>query len=187
MFQKFNFDTQWAVKLISKITNDEDMPIEGDAIVNQAWILSFILFFFFPFKIDVIVIIVCFGLWVILQNFQLLALQTNAEKFFFGIRKSLVEFDEVLEVCTSTKNCIVCSAWCNLIRSLYLFQVNILLRESVKEVPSIYIVSEQSTSTCPSWPSEILSYLKGLYAGESFPRACFFSWVRKDCCCLHVF
>ncbi|XP_057469284.1 protein translocase subunit SECA2, chloroplastic isoform X2 [Actinidia eriantha] len=63
MFQKFNFDTQWAVKLISKITNDEDMPIEGDAIVKQ-----------------------------------LLALQTNAEKFFFGIRKSLVEFDEVLEV-----------------------------------------------------------------------------------------
>lgn len=35
MFQKFNFDTEWAVKLISKITNDEDVPIEGDAIVNQ--------------------------------------------------------------------------------------------------------------------------------------------------------
>ncbi|KAG6577169.1 Protein translocase subunit SECA2, chloroplastic, partial [Cucurbita argyrosperma subsp. sororia] len=29
---------------------------------------------------------------------QLLALQINAEKYFFGIRKSLVEFDEVLEV-----------------------------------------------------------------------------------------
>ncbi|XP_054788879.1 protein translocase subunit SECA2, chloroplastic isoform X2 [Prosopis cineraria] len=63
MFQKFNFDTEWAVRLISKITNDEDMPIEGDAIVKQ-----------------------------------LLALQINAEKYFFGVRKSLVEFDEVLEV-----------------------------------------------------------------------------------------
>ncbi|XP_065846858.1 protein translocase subunit SECA2, chloroplastic isoform X1 [Euphorbia lathyris] len=63
MFQKFNFDTEWAVKLISRITNDEDIPIEGDAIVKQ-----------------------------------LLALQINAEKYFFGIRKSLVEFDEVLEV-----------------------------------------------------------------------------------------
>lgn len=29
---------------------------------------------------------------------QLLALQINAEKYFFNIRKSLVEFDEVLEV-----------------------------------------------------------------------------------------
>ncbi|THG12978.1 hypothetical protein TEA_014181 [Camellia sinensis var. sinensis] len=63
MFQKFNFDTEWAVKLISKITNDKDIPIEGDAIVKQ-----------------------------------LLALQINAEKYFFGIRKSLVEFDEVLEI-----------------------------------------------------------------------------------------
>ncbi|KAG9457145.1 hypothetical protein H6P81_001653 [Aristolochia fimbriata] len=63
MFQKFNFDTEWAVRLISKITNDEDIPIEGDAIVKQ-----------------------------------LLALQINAEKYFFGIRKNLVEFDEVLEV-----------------------------------------------------------------------------------------
>lgn len=63
MFQKFNFDTEWAVKLITKITNDEDIPIEGNAIVKQ-----------------------------------LLALQINAEKYFFGIRKSLVEFDEVLEV-----------------------------------------------------------------------------------------
>lgn len=35
MFQKFNFDTEWAVKLISKITNDEDIPIEGSAIVKQ--------------------------------------------------------------------------------------------------------------------------------------------------------
>ncbi|KAL2467769.1 Protein translocase subunit SECA2 [Forsythia ovata] len=63
MFQKFNFDTDWAVKLISRITNDEDIPIEGDAIVKQ-----------------------------------LLSLQINAEKYFFGIRKTLVEFDEVLEV-----------------------------------------------------------------------------------------
>ncbi|CAJ2667697.1 unnamed protein product [Trifolium pratense] len=63
MFQKFNFDTQWAVRIISKITNGEDLPIEGGAIVKQ-----------------------------------LLALQINAEKFFFGIRKNLVEFDEVLEV-----------------------------------------------------------------------------------------
>ncbi|CAL0319428.1 unnamed protein product [Lupinus luteus] len=63
MFRKFNFDTEWAVRLISKITNDEDMPIEGDAIVKQ-----------------------------------LLGLQINAEKFYFGIRKNLVEFDEVLEV-----------------------------------------------------------------------------------------
>ncbi|XLU56803.1 hypothetical protein S245_051451, partial [Arachis hypogaea] len=35
MFQKFNFDTEWAVRLISKITNDEDIPIKGDAIVEQ--------------------------------------------------------------------------------------------------------------------------------------------------------
>ncbi|XP_062074119.1 protein translocase subunit SECA2, chloroplastic [Humulus lupulus] len=63
MFQKFNFDTEWAVRLISRITNDEDIPIEGDTIVKQ-----------------------------------LLALQINAEKYFFNIRKSLVEFDEVLEV-----------------------------------------------------------------------------------------
>ncbi|CAK9160349.1 unnamed protein product [Ilex paraguariensis] len=63
MFRKFNFDTEWAVKLISRITNDEDMPIEGGAIVKQ-----------------------------------LLSLQISAEKYFFNIRKSLVEFDEVLEV-----------------------------------------------------------------------------------------
>ncbi|XP_020590015.1 protein translocase subunit SECA2, chloroplastic isoform X2 [Phalaenopsis equestris] len=63
MFQKFNFDTEWAVKLISKITDNEDIPIEGRAVVKQ-----------------------------------LLDLQVNAEKYFFGIRKSLVEFDEVLEV-----------------------------------------------------------------------------------------
>ncbi|XP_031495817.1 protein translocase subunit SECA2, chloroplastic isoform X1 [Nymphaea colorata] len=63
MFQKFNFDTEWAVRIISKINNDENIPIEGAPILKQ-----------------------------------LLALQINAEKYFFGIRKSLVEFDEVLEV-----------------------------------------------------------------------------------------
>ncbi|KAK9066841.1 hypothetical protein SSX86_014164 [Deinandra increscens subsp. villosa] len=63
MFQKFNFDTEWAVNLISRITNDEDVPIEGNTIVGQ-----------------------------------LLSLQVSAEKYFFNIRKSLVEFDEVLEV-----------------------------------------------------------------------------------------
>ncbi|KAJ3671636.1 hypothetical protein LUZ60_007715 [Juncus effusus] len=62
MFKKFNFDTEWAVRLISRITND-DIPIEGNTIVKQ-----------------------------------LLGLQVNAEKYYFGIRKSLVEFDEVLEV-----------------------------------------------------------------------------------------
>lgn len=42
MFQKFNFDTEWAVRLISKITNDEDLPIEGDAIVKQ--VIIYLLF-----------------------------------------------------------------------------------------------------------------------------------------------
>lgn len=37
MFQKFNFDTEWAVTLISKITNDEDIPIEGQTIVKQVF------------------------------------------------------------------------------------------------------------------------------------------------------
>lgn len=32
------------------------------------------------------------------NKFQLLSLQVSAEKYFFNIRKSLVEFDEVLEV-----------------------------------------------------------------------------------------
>lgn len=40
-------------------------------------------------------------IWLILLTLQLLALQINAEKYFFGIRKSLVEFDEVLEVPTT--------------------------------------------------------------------------------------
>lgn len=35
MFQKFNFDTEWAVRLISRITDDKDIPIEGDTIVKQ--------------------------------------------------------------------------------------------------------------------------------------------------------
>lgn len=47
MFQKFNFDTEWAVKLISRITNNEDIPIEGHGIVNQVlnnfWSLYFYL------------------------------------------------------------------------------------------------------------------------------------------------
>nr|CAB3491172.1 unnamed protein product [Digitaria exilis] len=63
IFQKFNLDTEWAVRLISRITNDEDIAIESNVVVNQ-----------------------------------LLGLQINAEKYYFGIRKSLVEFDEVLEV-----------------------------------------------------------------------------------------
>ena len=52
MFQKFNFDTEWAVKLISKITNDEDIPIEGDTIVKQVNVGScawYIIFLFLPF------------------------------------------------------------------------------------------------------------------------------------------
>ncbi|KAL3641737.1 Protein translocase subunit SA2, chloroplastic [Castilleja foliolosa] len=63
LFQKFNCDMEWAIKLISRMTDDEDFPIEGPSVVRQ-----------------------------------LLSLQINAEKHFFGIRKSLVEFDEVLEV-----------------------------------------------------------------------------------------
>ncbi|XP_057773204.1 protein translocase subunit SECA2, chloroplastic [Salvia miltiorrhiza] len=63
MFQKFNFDTEWAVKLISRLTDDEDVPIVGHAIMKQ------------------------------LTN-----LQVSAEKYFFSIRKNLIEFDEVLEV-----------------------------------------------------------------------------------------
>uniref|UniRef100_A0A0D9XQ08 chloroplast protein-transporting ATPase n=1 Tax=Leersia perrieri TaxID=77586 RepID=A0A0D9XQ08_9ORYZ len=63
MFRKFNLDTEWAVRLISRITNDEDIAIESNAVVKQ-----------------------------------LLGLQINAEKYYFNIRKSLVEFDEVLEV-----------------------------------------------------------------------------------------
>ncbi|CAO2140701.1 unnamed protein product [Urochloa humidicola] len=63
IFQKFNLDTEWAVRLISSITNGEDIAIESNVVVKQ-----------------------------------LLGLQINAEKYYFGIRKSLVEFDEVLEV-----------------------------------------------------------------------------------------
>ncbi|CAL4981947.1 unnamed protein product [Urochloa decumbens] len=63
IFQKFNLDTEWAVRLISSITNGEDIAIESNIVVKQ-----------------------------------LLGLQINAEKYYFGIRKSLVEFDEVLEV-----------------------------------------------------------------------------------------
>ncbi|KAL6658515.1 hypothetical protein ACP70R_004101 [Stipagrostis hirtigluma subsp. patula] len=63
IFQKFNLDTEWAVRLISRITDGEDIAIESNVVVKQ-----------------------------------LLGLQINAEKYYFGIRKSLVEFDEVLEV-----------------------------------------------------------------------------------------
>uniref|UniRef100_A0A453HJF9 chloroplast protein-transporting ATPase n=1 Tax=Aegilops tauschii subsp. strangulata TaxID=200361 RepID=A0A453HJF9_AEGTS len=63
MFRKFNLDTEWAVRLISRITDGEDIAIESNAVVKQ-----------------------------------LLGLQINAEKYYFGIRKNLVEFDEVLEV-----------------------------------------------------------------------------------------
>lgn len=38
MFQKFNFDTEWAVRLMNKITNDEDVPIEGETIVKQVMV-----------------------------------------------------------------------------------------------------------------------------------------------------
>lgn len=56
MFQKFNFDTEWAVRLISKITNDEDLPIEGDTIVKQVGSSFFFYSLWFrhcdfPFKI----------------------------------------------------------------------------------------------------------------------------------------
>lgn len=135
MFQKFNFDTEWAVKLISRITNDEDIPIEGHGIVKQVlnnlcllcfclcnlvcWGLSrFVLYMdkcgFDMFGFSVIsvfqrYIFLLFSfsdmlLTMIVEtllNCQLLGLQINAEKYFFGIRKSLVEFDEVLEVCSS--------------------------------------------------------------------------------------
>ena len=35
MFRKFNLDTEWAVRLISRITNDEDVAIESSAVVKQ--------------------------------------------------------------------------------------------------------------------------------------------------------
>lgn len=37
MFQKFNFDTEWAVKLISRLTDDDDVPIVGHSIMKQVW------------------------------------------------------------------------------------------------------------------------------------------------------
>ena len=72
MFQKFNFDTEWAVRLISKITNDEDLPIEGDTIVKQVS-SSFIYFLCdsiivilyhraFPCKFSLILLICLFSL-----------------------------------------------------------------------------------------------------------------------------
>lgn len=35
IFQKFNFDTEWAVNLISRLTDDEDVPIVGPSIMKQ--------------------------------------------------------------------------------------------------------------------------------------------------------
>ncbi|KAK6115598.1 hypothetical protein DH2020_007867 [Rehmannia glutinosa] len=35
MFQKFNADLEWAVQLISRISNDEDVPIEGHSVMKQ--------------------------------------------------------------------------------------------------------------------------------------------------------
>lgn len=35
IFQKFNLDTEWAVRLISSITNDEDIAIESNVVVKQ--------------------------------------------------------------------------------------------------------------------------------------------------------
>ncbi|GJN07355.1 hypothetical protein PR202_ga25179 [Eleusine coracana subsp. coracana] len=35
IFQKFNLDTEWAVRLISSITNDEDIAIESNVVVNR--------------------------------------------------------------------------------------------------------------------------------------------------------
>lgn len=95
MFRKFNFDTEWAVRLISSMTND-DIPIEGHTIVKQVTELHKFNNFLLWFKM----------VWLALEDTiwhtlvcitQLLGLQINAEKYFFGIRKSLVEFDEVLE------------------------------------------------------------------------------------------
>lgn len=55
MFQKFNFDTEWAVRLISRITNDEDIPIEGDAIVKQVAVaIIFLITLSFKIKDSVI-------------------------------------------------------------------------------------------------------------------------------------
>lgn len=104
MFQKFNFDTEWAVKLISRITNDEDIPIEGHTIVKQVWFNVVVHIFVLVTPPPSISFLHWYTfVWVRISNpstigFQLLSLQINAEKYFFGIRKSLVEFDEVLEV-----------------------------------------------------------------------------------------
>lgn len=50
MFRKFNFDTEWAVRLISKITNDEDIPIEGHTIVKQVCLAVDLLTFLASFR-----------------------------------------------------------------------------------------------------------------------------------------
>jgi len=35
IFQKFNLDIEWAVMLISRVTNDEDIAIESNVVVKQ--------------------------------------------------------------------------------------------------------------------------------------------------------
>ena len=41
IFQKFNLDTEWAVRLISSITNDEDIAIESNVVVKQVRFSSY--------------------------------------------------------------------------------------------------------------------------------------------------
>lgn len=41
---------------------------------------------------------------VFVARMQLLELQKAAERYYFGIRKSLVEYDEVMEVCEQHRN-----------------------------------------------------------------------------------
>jgi preprotein translocase subunit SecA len=98
MFRKFNLDTEWAVRLISRITNDEDIAIESNAVVKQVrlHLLACQTSILLVLRSQCIVLYSC--LRALLLNMQLLGLQINAEKYYFGIRKSLVEFDEVLEV-----------------------------------------------------------------------------------------
>lgn len=45
IFQKFSYDTEWAVKLISRINNNEELPIEGSVIVKQVQVLTFFFYF----------------------------------------------------------------------------------------------------------------------------------------------
>jgi hypothetical protein len=54
-------------------------------------------------------IVLYFRLHALLFKLQLLGLQINAEKYYFGIRKSLVEFDEVLEVYIISQSLFICT------------------------------------------------------------------------------